>query len=194
MLIIDPVGNHISGKNSNAETDIRDAISPLNGLADEYECMVFGIRHLSEKEIKAGVLAAILGSSAWVQVAARRTRDRPRQRRRRISHVQCVAGNRLPPEHPAACSGSKASSSTGSTTRSPGRLDRRLVEDVETLFGNGDSRRARATTRANSSSTRSRHRRPARSRTRSTPASPARPASQRRPSRTPGANSSRQAS
>jgi hypothetical protein len=29
--------------------------------------MVFGVRHLTEKECKGGVLAAILGSSAWVQ-------------------------------------------------------------------------------------------------------------------------------
>jgi hypothetical protein len=100
MLVIDPVGNHITGKNSNADTDIRDAIAPLNALADEYECMVFGVRHLSEKESGRGVLAAILGASAWVHVpravlaVARDDEDA------QLSHVQCVAGNRLPPDTP----------------------------------------------------------------------------------------------
>jgi hypothetical protein len=98
LLIIDPVGNHITGKNSNGETDIRDAIAPLNQLADEHGLMVVGIRHLTEKEATAGALAAILGSSAWVQVP--RTiigvaRDSEGQ-----LHIQCLVGNRLPPETP----------------------------------------------------------------------------------------------
>lgn len=96
MISIDPVGNHIAGKNSNAETDIRDAISRLNQIADEQQTMVFGVRHLTEKECGRGVLAAILGSSAWVQtpraVLAVVRDDEDTQ----ISHVQCVAGNRLP--------------------------------------------------------------------------------------------------
>ena len=49
LVIIDPIGNHIAGKSSNAETDIRDAIGQLNRLADEHECLVLGVRHLSEK-------------------------------------------------------------------------------------------------------------------------------------------------
>jgi putative DNA primase/helicase len=100
MVVVDPVGNHIAGKESNSETDIRDAIAPLNTLADEHGCMVFGVRHLSEKECSRGVLAAILGSSAWVQVpravlAVARDNEDPQ-----ISHVQCVAGNRLPADTP----------------------------------------------------------------------------------------------
>ena len=100
LVIIDPVGNHITGKNSNSDTDIRDAIAPLNDLADVLETVVAGVRHLSEKECKNGALAAILGSSAWVQVPrvvigiARDNEDA------RISHIQCLSGNRLPPETP----------------------------------------------------------------------------------------------
>jgi hypothetical protein len=46
------------------------------------------------------VLAAILGTSAWVQVpravlAVVRDNEDPQ-----VSHVQCVAGNRLPPDTP----------------------------------------------------------------------------------------------
>jgi hypothetical protein len=100
MLIIDPIGNHIAGKNSNAETDTRDAIGRLNKVADDHQCMAFGVRHLTEKECKGGALAAILGSSAWVQVpravlAIVRDDEDPR-----TSHIQCVAGNRLPPDTP----------------------------------------------------------------------------------------------
>ena len=100
LVIVDPVGNHITGKNSNAETDIRDAIAPLNHLSDELETLLVGVRHLSEKEASCGVLAAILGSSAWVQVpravvAIVRDSEDPS-----VSHIQCVAGNRLPPGTP----------------------------------------------------------------------------------------------
>jgi Fe2+ or Zn2+ uptake regulation protein len=96
LVIIDPIGNHIAGKSSNAETDIRDAIGQLNRFADEHECVVLGVRHLSEKEAKAGLIAAILGSSAWVQVprvviGIARDNEDPQ-----VSHVQVVAGNRLP--------------------------------------------------------------------------------------------------
>jgi len=100
LVIIDPVGNHITGKNSNSDTDIRDAIAPLNDLADQKEAMVVGVRHLSEKEAKAGAIAAILGASAWVQVPRAVigiARDRGDAR---VSHIQCLAGNRLPPETP----------------------------------------------------------------------------------------------
>jgi hypothetical protein len=100
LVIIDPLGNHITGKNANGDTDIRDAIAPLNYLADRHDCILVGIRHLTQKETTAGALAAILGASAWVQVpraviAIARDDDDPS-----VCHVQCVAGNRLPPETP----------------------------------------------------------------------------------------------
>ena len=100
LVVIDPVGNHITGRNSNSETDIRDALAPLNALADEHDTMIVGVRHLSEKEASNGTLAAILGSSAWVQLpravlVLARDDDDPR-----VSHFQCVAGNRLPPDTP----------------------------------------------------------------------------------------------
>jgi hypothetical protein len=100
MLVIDPVGNHITGKDSNSDTDIRDAIAPLNALADEYECMAFGVRHLSEKECSRGVLAAILGASAWVHVPRAVLAIAKDDEDPSVSHVQCVIGNRLPPEAP----------------------------------------------------------------------------------------------
>jgi hypothetical protein len=97
LVIIDPVGNHITGKKANDDTDVRDAIAPLNHLSDDLETLLVGVRHITEKEASGGVLAAILGSSAWVQVprvviaVVRDDEDAS------VSHVQCVAGNRLPP-------------------------------------------------------------------------------------------------
>ena len=66
--MVDPVSNHITGKNSNSETEVRDAIAPLNHLSDELGFLLVGVRPPLQKECRNGVLAAILGSSAWVQV------------------------------------------------------------------------------------------------------------------------------
>lgn len=100
MLVIDPVGNHIAGKNSDGDTDIRDAIAPLNLLADEHQLMIFGVRHLSEKECARGILAAILGASAWSQVPRVVLAVAQDNEDATISHIQCVAGNRLPRNTP----------------------------------------------------------------------------------------------
>jgi hypothetical protein len=100
LVIVDPVGNHITGKNSNSDTDIRDAIAPLNGLADELETMLVGIRHLSEKEAQNGALPAILGASAWVQVPRTVIGIARDNEEANLSHIQCLIGNRLPPGTP----------------------------------------------------------------------------------------------
>jgi hypothetical protein len=100
LLVIDPVSNHIAGTNSNDETDVREAIAHLNALADRFALVAVGVRHLTEKEAKSGLLAAILGSSAWVQVPravialARDPHDDA------VVHMQVVAGNRMPPGTP----------------------------------------------------------------------------------------------
>jgi hypothetical protein len=96
-LVIDPVGNHIEGANSDAETAVREAISPLNGLADELGVVVIGIRHLTEKAGRTEVLGAILGSSAWVQtprVVVGIIEDNEDESQR---HIRVFRGNRVPP-------------------------------------------------------------------------------------------------
>ncbi len=141
MVVIDPVGNHISGKESNSETDVRDAIAPLNQLADEHDAMVFGVRHLSEKECSKGVLAAILGSSAWVQVprvvlAVARDDQDPS-----ISHIQCVAGNRLPADTPGRMfriEGVTLPELDNEVTRVVWLGD--STKDVETMLGNSNNK------------------------------------------------------
>jgi hypothetical protein len=141
MLAIDPVGNHMAGKNSDGSEDVRDAIAPLNQLADQHKCMVFGVRHLSEKECKQGVLAAILGSSAWVQIpravlAVARDTDDPQ-----ISHVQCVAGNRLPAGTPGRMfriEGVMVPGLENEVTRAVWIGD--SSKDVETMLGNSNNK------------------------------------------------------
>lgn len=139
MLALDPISNHISGKNSDADTDIRDAISPLNPIADEFECMVFGVRHLSEKDCSKGVLAAILGASAWVHVpravlaVARDNEDAD------VSHVQCVSGNRLPAGTPGRMfliDGVLLPGLENEVTRATWIGD--SSKDVETMLGNSN--------------------------------------------------------
>jgi hypothetical protein len=45
LLVIDPVANHIGDRNSNNDAEVRDAIAPLNGLADDLGCLLVGVRH-----------------------------------------------------------------------------------------------------------------------------------------------------
>jgi hypothetical protein len=96
-IILDPVGNHIAGKDSDAETAIRDAIGPLNGLADDLRTVVIGVRHLTEKEIRGGLLSAILGSSAWVQVPRVVIGIVEDDTDPNLRHMKVGAGNRVPP-------------------------------------------------------------------------------------------------
>jgi predicted transcriptional regulator len=149
MLVVDPVGNHISGKNSDADTDIRDSIAPLNQIADEFECMVFGVRHLSEKDRSKGVLAAILGASAWVHVpravlAVARDNEDPD-----VSHVQCVSGNRLPAGTPGRMfriEGVLLPGLENEVTRATWLGD--SSKDVETMLSNSNSKEPSRSTAA----------------------------------------------
>jgi hypothetical protein len=92
---IDPVSNHLdTGLSSNNEADVRAAIAPLNDLADQHDLMVVVVRHLSEKEAAHGVLAAILGSSAWVQTPRVVIAVAGDDEDNTIRHMQVVGGNR----------------------------------------------------------------------------------------------------
>lgn len=93
LVVIDPVSNHIGDRNSNAEGEVRDAIAPLNHLADDLGCLIIGVRHPG-KNRTSGAIAAILGSTAWVDtpravVMIAADPDDPA-----IRHIQVVAGNR----------------------------------------------------------------------------------------------------
>ena len=145
LVVIDPLSAHIAGKDSNSETDIRDALGPLNQLADDYDCVVVGVRHLSEKECSRGLLAAILGSSAWVQIpravlAIVRDDEDPS-----ISHVQVVAGNRLSADTPGRMfriEGVLLPGLENEVTRATWIGD--STKDVETMLGSDSKRPAKS--------------------------------------------------
>lgn len=93
LLVVDPVANHIGDRNSNSDAEVRNAIAPLNHLADELSCLLVGVRHV-RKDRSGGALASILGSTAWVDtpravVMIVADNDDPL-----VRHIQVVAGNR----------------------------------------------------------------------------------------------------
>jgi hypothetical protein len=65
LVIIDPLGGSLVGKNTNNDGEVGPALEALNILADEQDCMVAGVRHFSNKDTSRGGLASILGSSEW---------------------------------------------------------------------------------------------------------------------------------
>jgi hypothetical protein len=93
LVVVDPLGNHLGGVDTDKEGPVRNAIAGLNRLADEFACAVMGVRHLA-KVASNGSLAAVLGSTAWVDlprqvnVFARDDEDPM------VFHVQVAAGNR----------------------------------------------------------------------------------------------------
>ena len=93
MIVLDPLGNHTGGKDTNAEGATRDAISGLNDLADELECMIFGVRHLG-KNAQNGPLAAVLGSTAWVDTPRAVLAMAADDEDPLTFHLQLIAGNR----------------------------------------------------------------------------------------------------
>ena len=153
---------HRPGKDSNSDTDIRDAIAPLNQLADEHECMVFGVRHLSEKECSRGRPSLRsrlerLGASSPRAVACGRPRQRRPPRSRTFSASPATGS---PPAPPAACSASKAFSCPSSGA------------EVTRAVWIGDSSKDVGTMLAKR---RRRENRPERSRTRADPRHPRQP-------------------
>jgi hypothetical protein len=93
LLVIDPVANHIGDKNSNTDTEVRHAIAPLNGLADELGCLLIGVRHPG-KDRSRGALASILGSTAWVDTPRAVVMIAVDDEDELVRHIQVVAGNR----------------------------------------------------------------------------------------------------
>jgi Bifunctional DNA primase/polymerase, N-terminal/AAA domain len=93
LIVIDPVANHIGNRNSNNDAEVRDAIAPLNKLADELDCLVIGVRHPG-KDRSRGAVASILGSTAWVDTPRAVVMVAVDDEDEDIRHIQVVAGNR----------------------------------------------------------------------------------------------------
>jgi hypothetical protein len=95
LIIIDPIGNHLGGADTDKEGAVRDAIAPLNPMADELDCMLFGVRHLG-KDSSRGALASVLGSTAWADVPRSVILMVADDEDEMLFHAQVVAGNRGP--------------------------------------------------------------------------------------------------
>jgi hypothetical protein len=93
LLVIDPVANHIGDRNSNNDAEVRDAIAPLNKLADELGCLLVGVRHPG-KDRSRGAVASILGSTAWVDTPRAVVMIAADDEDPLLRHIQVVAGNR----------------------------------------------------------------------------------------------------
>ena len=93
LIVLDPVGNHLGGVDTDKEGLVRFAIGGLNKLADELACMIIGVRHLGKSRIN-GALAAVLGSTAWVDVPRAVLAFARDDEDEMVFHVQVVAGNR----------------------------------------------------------------------------------------------------
>lgn len=95
LIAIDPVGNHLQDTNTDGEGSVRNAIAPLNKLADDLNCMIFGVRHLGKKA-DGGALSSVLGSTAWVDVPRCVIVMAGDDEDEMLFHAQVVAGNRGP--------------------------------------------------------------------------------------------------
>jgi hypothetical protein len=93
LLVIDPVANHIGDRNSNSDAEVRDAIAPLNKLADDLDCLLIGVRHPG-KDRSRGAVASILGSTAWVDTPRAVVMIAVDDEDEDVRHIQVVAGNR----------------------------------------------------------------------------------------------------
>jgi hypothetical protein len=95
LIILDPIGNHLGGVNTDQEGIIRNATAPLNDLADELGCLIVGVRHLS-KDVSRGALASVLGSTAWVDVPRCVIGMAQDDEDEMLFHYQVLVGNRGP--------------------------------------------------------------------------------------------------
>jgi hypothetical protein len=93
LYVVDPVANHIGDTKANDDVEVRHAISPLNGLADELDCLLIGVRHPG-KDRSRGAVASILGSTAWVDTPRAVVFIAADDEDPLLRHIQVVVGNR----------------------------------------------------------------------------------------------------
>src|SRR6266508_2766874 len=82
------------GKSSDRDTDVRAALEPLNALADLLDCILAGVRHITNKKIDGDAVAAVLGSSDWVNVPRCVIAITNDPEDEDVRHLHVVAGNR----------------------------------------------------------------------------------------------------
>lgn len=93
LIVIDPLSNHIGAADTDKEGAVRFAIGGLNQLADDLDCLILGVRHLG-KNRQSGALAAVLGSTAWVDLPRAVLAFAKDDEDEMVFHIAVVAGNR----------------------------------------------------------------------------------------------------
>lgn len=93
MIVIDPIGNHLAGADTDKEGAVRFAISGLNDLADRLGCVILGVRHYSKNRAN-GAASSVLGSTAWVDLPRAVLGFAADDEDEMVFHVHVVAGNR----------------------------------------------------------------------------------------------------
>jgi hypothetical protein len=93
LIVIDPIGNHLGGADTDKEGPVREAIGPLNELAHELETLIVGVRHLG-KDKSRSALNSVLGSGAWGHVPRAVLAVAADDEEDLVFHIQVVAGNR----------------------------------------------------------------------------------------------------
>jgi hypothetical protein len=93
LIVIDPLSNHMGGKDTNADDQVRFAIAGLNRMADDLDCLILGVRHLG-KTVRDGALGGVLGSTAWVDLPRAVLAFAVDDEDEMVFYVQVVAGNR----------------------------------------------------------------------------------------------------
>jgi hypothetical protein len=93
LVVIDPVGNHLGGGDTDKEPVVRHALAGLNLLADRLDAAVIGVRHYS-KNREHGAMSAVLGSTAWVDLPRAVLAFARDDADEMVFHIQVVKGNR----------------------------------------------------------------------------------------------------
>ena len=68
FVVIDPLSSYMGGKNSNSNTEVREFLNPLIGLAKERGIAIVGITHLNKNQDASAVYRTI-GSIAFTAAA-----------------------------------------------------------------------------------------------------------------------------
>lgn len=96
LIVVDPLGGSLRhGTSTNNDGDVRPALACLNDLADRLGCIVVGVRHLTNKEIRGGVLAGVLGSSDWTNIPRVVLALIHDDQDEDLRHLTVVTGNRV---------------------------------------------------------------------------------------------------
>jgi hypothetical protein len=97
LVVLDPISGMLNaGANANKDTEVRNAISPLNYLADAENCLIVGVRHLGKGASEREALDAVLGSVEWVNIPRAVLIVAIDNEDDSVRHVQVKAGNRVP--------------------------------------------------------------------------------------------------